>query len=107
MMQRASTFGELRASGWRDRSVKDELRENFVARVRAGEPLFEGIVGYEDTVIPALERAILAGHDIIFLGERGQAKTRLIRGLVSLLDEELPVVAGCEINDSPFRAVCA
>jgi magnesium chelatase subunit I len=107
MTTRASTLGELRASGWRDRTVKDELRENFVARVRAGEPLFEGIVGYEDTVIPGLERAILAGHDIIFLGERGQAKTRLIRTLVSLLDEFVPVVAGCEVNDSPLRPVCA
>src|ERR1700745_1942659 len=100
MMSRPTTFAELRASGWRDRSVKDELRENFVVRVRAGEPLFAGIIGFDETVIPALERAILAGHDIIFLGERGQAKTRLIRALVSLLDEEIPVVAGCEVNDS-------
>ncbi|MGZ4214282.1 MAG: sigma 54-interacting transcriptional regulator [Actinomycetota bacterium] len=107
MQTRPSTLAELVASGWRDRSVKDELRENFVARVRAGEPLFSGIVGYEETVIPALERAILAGHDIIFLGERGQAKTRLIRTLVSLLDEEIPVIAGCEVNDSPFRPICA
>src|SRR2546430_15480288 len=107
MMQQPSTFGELRASGWRDRSVKDELRENFVARVRGGGELFPGIVGYEETVIPALERAILAGHDIILLGERGQAKTRLIRALVSLLDEEVPVVAGCEVNDSPLRPICA
>ncbi|MGZ4205709.1 MAG: sigma 54-interacting transcriptional regulator [Actinomycetota bacterium] len=107
MQTRPSTLAELVASGWRDRSVKDELRENFVARVRAGEPLFSGIVGYEETVIPALERAILAGHDIIFLGERGQAKTRLIRTLVSLLDKEIPVIAGCEVNDSPFRPICA
>jgi magnesium chelatase subunit I len=107
MTSRASTLAELTASGWRDRSVKDELRENFVARVRNGEPLFTGIIGYEETVIPALERAILAGHDIILLGERGQAKTRLIRALVSLLDEEIPVVAGCEVNDSPLRPICA
>jgi len=106
-MSRASTIAELTASGWRDRSVKDELRENFVARVRSGEPLFTGIIGYEETVIPALERAILAGHDIILLGERGQAKTRLIRALVSLLDEQIPVVAGCEVNDSPLRPICA
>ena len=106
-MSRPSTLGELTASGWRDRTVKDELRENFVARVRAGEPLFQGIVGYEDTVVPALERAILAGHDTIFLGERGQAKTRLIRALVSLLDDEIPVVSGCEVNDSPYRPICA
>jgi magnesium chelatase subunit I len=107
MTSRADTLGELAASGWRDRSVKDELRENFVARIRAGQPLFTGIVGYSDTVIPALERAILAGHDIILLGERGQAKTRLIRALVSLLDDEIPVVAGCEVNDSPLRPICA
>jgi magnesium chelatase subunit I len=107
MMSRASTIAELTASGWRDRSVKDELRENFVARVRSGEPLFSGIIGYGETVIPALERAILAGHDIILLGERGQAKTRLIRALVSLLDDEIPVVAGCEVNDSPLRPICA
>src|SRR6266568_3609886 len=106
-MVRPLTIGELTASDWRDRSVKDELRENFVACVRAGAPLFTGIVGFEDTVIPALERAILAGHDIIFLGERGQAKTRLIRALVQLLDDEIPVVAGCEVNDSPFRPICA
>src|SRR5438067_8849641 len=106
-MLQTSTLGALNDSGWRDRSVKDELRENFVARVRGGGELFPGIVGYEETVIPALERAILAGHDIILLGERGQAKTRLIRALVSLLDEEVPVVAGCEVNDSPFRPICA
>src|SRR5438105_9362344 len=107
MTLRPSTLAELIASNWRDRSVKDELRENFVARVRSGEPLFTGIIGFEETVIPALERAILAGHDTIFLGERGQAKSRLIRLLGSLLDESTPVVAGCEINDSPFRPVCA
>src|SRR6266550_6337867 len=107
MTSRASTLGELTASGWRDRSVKDELRENFVARVRNGEPLFSGIIGFEETVIPALERAILAGHDVIFLGERGQAKTRLIRRLVELLDEFTPVVSGCEVNDHPFRPICA
>ena len=103
----ASSIGELRANGWRARSVKDEIRENFIARVRADEPIFPGIVGYDETVIPALERAILAGHDIIFLGERGQAKSRLIRLLVGLLDERLPVIAGCEINDSPFEPICA
>jgi magnesium chelatase subunit I len=103
----ARTFGELRHSGWVDLSVKEELRANLVARMRAGEELFPGIVGYEDTVIPALERAILAGHDVILLGERGQAKTRLIRRLVELLDPATPVVEDCEINDSPYRPVCA
>ncbi len=106
-MARPRTAGELRASGWVDRPVKVELRENLIARMAAGDDLFPGIVGYDDTVIPALERAILAGHDLILLGERGQAKTRLIRRLVELLDPETPVVDGCEINDSPFRPVCA
>jgi magnesium chelatase subunit I len=102
-----TTRAELRASGWRDRSVKEELRHNLVARLRSGQDLFPGIVGYGDTVLPALERAILAGHDIVFLGERGQAKTRLIRRLVELLDPEVPVVDGCEVNDSPLRPICA
>jgi len=103
----AQTLGELVASGWRDRSVKDELRENLIARLRADEPLVTGIVGYDDTVLPGLERAILAGHDVIILGERGQAKTRLIRQLVELLDELIPIVAGCEVNDSPLSPICA
>jgi magnesium chelatase subunit I len=102
-----STIGDLRASGWRDRTVKEELRDNLIAKLRGGETIFEGIVGYDDTVLPGLERAILAGHDVIILGERGQAKTRIIRSLVSLLDERLPIVAGCEINDSPFAPICA
>jgi magnesium chelatase subunit I len=104
--ERPTTLGALRASGWRDRSVKEELRDNLIARLRSGGDLFPGIVGYDDTVIPGLERAVLAGHDIVMLGERGQAKTRLIRALVELLDPETPIVAGCEINDSPLRPVC-
>jgi magnesium chelatase subunit I len=103
----AQTLGELVASGWSDRSVKDELRENLIARLRADEPLVTGIVGYDDTVLPGLERALLAGHDVIILGERGQAKTRLIRQLVELLDELIPIVAGCEVNDSPLSPICA
>ena len=79
----------------------------MIAKLRADEPIFDGIVGYEDTVLPGLERAILAGHDVIILGERGQAKTRMIRSLVNLLDEQMPIVAGCEINDSPFNPICA
>ncbi len=106
MNSKPATIAELKSSGWRDRSVKDELRENLIERMRTGEDLFPGIVGYDDTVIPALERAILAGHDIILLGERGQGKTRLIRRLVELLDPETPVILGCEINDSPYRPVC-
>ena len=101
------TLAELRASEWRERTVKEELRDNLIAKLRADEPIFDGIVGYEDTVLPGLERAILAGHDVIILGERGQAKTRMIRSLVNLLDEQMPIVAGCEINDSPFSPICA
>ena len=106
-MDKAATIGQLRASGHRHRSVKEEIRSNLLARLGSGERLFPSIIGYDDSVIPSLERGLLAGHDIIFLGERGQAKTRLIRHLVDLLDEETPVVAGCEINDHPYDPVCA
>ena len=85
-----ATLGELRASGWQPRTVKEELRANLVARLAAGRPSFPGIVGFDETVIPAIENAILAGQDIVFLGERGQAKTRLARLLVDLLDDWLP-----------------
>ena len=101
------TLGELRSSGAESRGVRDELRANLVARLRSGKRLFEGIVGYDDTVIPAVENALLCGHDLIFLGERGQAKTRMIRALVSLLDEWIPEVAGSEIRDDPFAPVSA
>ena len=104
---RPTTIGELRASGYPDRSVKEELRVNLLARLGSGEPLFPSIIGFDDSVIPALERGILAGHDIILLGERGQAKTRLIRHMVDLLDESTPVVAGCEVADHPYRPICA
>ena len=102
-----TTIGELRASGWRDRTVKQELRHNVIERLRRGDELFPGILGFEDTVLPALERALLAGHDIVLLGERGQAKTRLIRALVDLLDAEIPVISGGEVNDSPYDPVSA
>ncbi len=102
-----ATLGELRESGWRSRTVKEELRANLVARLGAGASVFPGIVGYDDTVIPAIENAILAGQDIVFLGERGQGKTRLARLLVSLLDEWLPVVRGGELNDDPFAPISA
>ena len=104
---RPSTLGELRASGHRDRPLKEELRENLLVRLERGEDLFPTMVGYEDSVIPALERGILAGHDLILLGERGQAKTRLIRAMVNLLDDSTPVIAGCEVNDHPYRPICA
>jgi magnesium chelatase subunit I len=103
---RAATLGELRASGHEARSVKAEIRDNLLARLKSGESRFPGIVGFDDTVLPHLERALLAGHDVVLLGERGQGKTRLIRGLVSLLDEWTPVVDGCEINDHPYNPVC-
>ena len=102
-----ATLGELRAFGWRSLPVRRELQRNAVARISSGKPLLEGIVGYHNTVIPQIENALLAGHDMIMLGERGQAKTRIIRGLVDLLDEWLPVIAGSEINDDPFNPVSA
>src|SRR5258708_9857652 len=100
------TLGELRASGHLFRSVKDEVRQNLLARLRAGADTFPGILGFDDTVRPHLERALIAGHDVILLGERGQGKTRLIRTLTGLLDEWSPVITGCEINDHPFAPVC-
>ena len=99
------TFGGLRQSSWRPSTVAEEIRRNAAALIAAGRPLVTGVQGFEDTVLPQLENAVLAGHDIILLGERGQAKTRLIRSLVGLLDEWLPVVAGSEINDDPFHPV--
>jgi magnesium chelatase subunit I len=99
--------GELRASGYQSRSVKAEMRENLLAAMRAGEDAFPGIIGFGQTVLPQLERAIIAGHDVILLGERGQGKTRLIRTLILLLDEWTPTVAGCEINDHPYTPACA
>jgi len=104
-MSRPGTLGELRESGWVSRPVKQEIRENAIARIANGEPVVEGVVGYEETVLPQLENALLAAHDVIFLGERGQAKTRIIRSLVNLLDEWMPVVAGSEINDDPYHPV--
>ncbi|HLJ73660.1 MAG TPA: magnesium chelatase, partial [Thermoanaerobaculia bacterium] len=92
------TLGELRNSGYKVRSVKDEMRENLLATIARGERTFPGIHGYDRTVIPALHNAILSKHDIILLGLRGQAKTRLLRSLTSLLDERIPVIEGCEIN---------
>src|SRR5258707_253946 len=102
-----ATLGALRASGHTHRGVKEEIRDNLLAMMRAGQDPFPGIVGFGQTVLPHLERALIAGHDIIMLGERGQGKTRLIRTLAGLLDEWTPTVAGCEINDHPYRPACA
>ncbi len=104
-MSRPATLGQLRESGWQSVPVKEEVRRNVAARIAAGKPVVTGVVGYDDTVLPQLENALLAGHDTIFLGERGQAKTRIIRSLVELLDEWMPVVAGSEINDDPYHPV--
>ena len=105
MGARPATLGELRASGWRSEPVKEEVRRNAAARIAAGRPVVEGLLGYDETVLPQLENALLAGHDVIVLGERGQGKTRLIRSLAGLLDEWLPVVAGSEVNDDPEHPV--
>jgi magnesium chelatase subunit I len=102
-MKHLKTLGELKASGYKSKSIKDELRENLIHKLRKKETVFEGIWGYEETVIPDLERAILAGHDINLLGLRGQAKTRLARLMVHLLDEYIPIVEGSELNDDPFN----
>ena len=106
-MPTPATIGELRASGYPDRTVKDELRANLLVKLERGDPLFPGIVGFDDAVLPALERGILAGHDLILLGERGQAKTRLVRAIVQLLDDESPAIEGCEIHDHPYHPTCA
>lgn len=102
---RPTTVGALKESGYRSRPVKDELRANLIRKLRSGETLFPGIQGYEDTVVPQLVNAVLARHDFILLGLRGQAKTRILRALVDLLDVEIPVLAGSEINDDPLAPV--
>jgi magnesium chelatase subunit I len=103
----AATLAELRADGHVYRTVKEEIRQNLLAKMRAGQDRFPGIIGFGQTVLPHVERALIAGHDVILLGERGQGKTRLIRTLAGLLDEWTPAVEGCEINDHPYVPVCA
>ena len=100
------TIGDLRNSGYEVCPVREEIRNNLISRIRAEEIVFPGIIGFEESVIPQLENAILAGQDVILLGERGQAKSRLIRGMVGLLDEYIPKIAGCEINDNPYNPIC-
>ncbi|MDQ3044377.1 MAG: magnesium chelatase [Chloroflexota bacterium] len=102
---RPGTLGELRSAGYMPRTVREEMRANLIAKIRKGDVLFPGVVGYDQTVIPQIENAILSGQDIILLGERGQAKTRIARGLVNLLDAAIPIVAGSEINDDPLRPI--
>ncbi|MGD8602274.1 MAG: magnesium chelatase [Gemmatimonadota bacterium] len=102
---RPTTLGELKAAGYQSRSVKDEIRANLVRKLEAGEELFQGIRGYEESVTPQIVNALLAKHDFILLGLRGQAKSRILRQLVSLLDEEVPILAGSEVNDDPFHPI--
>jgi magnesium chelatase subunit I len=104
-MDRPRTVGELRSSGYQVQSVKDEIRRNLIAKLRTGEPVFPGIIGYDETVIPQIQNAILARHDMLLLGLRGQAKTRMLRMLVGLLDETIPVIAGSDVNDNPFAPI--
>ena len=100
------TLGELRAAGYRVLPVREEMRKNLLARVGRAERILPGIIGFDDTVIPEIENAVLAGHHMVFLGERGQAKSRVIRGLTSLLDPLVPVIAACPISDNPFAPIC-
>ena len=104
-MKENITYKSLRDSGYRERSINDELRENLIAKIKAKEPVFEGLWGYEDTVVPQLKKAILSGHHINLLGLRGQAKTKIARNMIHLLDEYMPIVKGSEINDSPFNPI--
>src|SRR6266496_3181686 len=105
MTDKPRTLGELRRTGYEPLSVKEEMRKNLADKIRKGEELFPGIVGFEESVIPQIENAVISGQDLIFLGERGQAKTRIARSLINLLDDEVPIVAGSEINDSPFAPI--
>ena len=102
----ARTIAELRASGHQRETVKQEMRRNLLSRLRSGEPLLAGIVGYDETVLPQLANALISGHDIILLGERGQAKSRIMRSLIAFLDPQVPVIAGCEVNDHPYAPIC-
>jgi magnesium chelatase subunit I len=106
-MASIATLGDLRLSGYRSRPVKQEIRDNLVCKLRAGEPLFPGIIGYDETVLPQLVNAVLSRHNFILLGLRGQAKSRILRGMVDLLDDRIPVVPGCEIHDDPLAPLCA
>src|SRR5215208_167213 len=110
-MQMPKTLGELKSSGFseaqaRARSIKDEMRHNLIGKLERNEPIFPGIVGYDDSVIPQIINAILSRHNFILLGLRGQAKSRILRELINLLDEQMPAIEGCEINDNPYAPIC-
>src|SRR5687767_2176931 len=100
-----STLGELKRSGYQPKSIKEEIRQNLIKRLEKQETTFPGIVGYEDTVVPDVERALLSKHNILFLGLRGQAKTRMARQMIDLLDEYIPVIPGSDINDDPLKPI--
>src|SRR6266403_3669738 len=106
-MERARTLGELKASDYKSVPVKDELRANLICKLKRRERLFPGVVGYDETVVPQLINAILARHNVILLGLRGQAKSRIIRQLTNLLDDQIPIIAGSEVNDNPFKPISA
>src|ERR671938_47259 len=105
--QRPTTLKQLREAGWKPKPVKHELRDNYLAALKSGEPLFPGIVGYDDTVVPEISIAVLAGHDMLFLGEKGQAKSRLMRSLVRFLDEFVPYLdlPGCPVHEDPYKPI--
>ena len=105
-VRKPQTLGELRKQVSRLPDVREEMRKNLVRKLERKEPLFPKLIGYDETVLPGLVNAILCGHNIIFLGERGQGKSRLIRSMVDFLDDEIPAVAGCSIHDDPFRPIC-
>src|SRR5215510_9345199 len=104
-IENIKTLGELKASGYKSKSIKEELRRNLIRKLKDNEITFPGIIGYEESVIPDVERALLSKHNILFLGLRGQAKTRMARQMIDLLDEYIPVVKGSEINDDPLQPV--
>src|SRR3954470_17653473 len=104
-IQNIKTLGELKKSGYKSKSIKEEIRNNLIIKIRNKENPFTGIMGYEDTVIPDTERALLSRHNILFLGLRGQAKTRMARQMTDLLDEYIPVIAGSEVNDDPLQPI--
>jgi magnesium chelatase subunit I len=105
-VKEAKTLGELKKEGFKVLTTREEMRKNLVQCLQSGKRILSGIIGYDETVVPEIENAILSGHHMVFLGERGQAKSRIIRTLVSLLDERIPIVQGCEINDNPFAPIC-